>query len=97
MTKVETEKRDNAIGYFQNLAMSPSPWEREYANIVLKAIYKTVDLKPVVHGKYGFICPFCKTDLGIETEDITVYDVDPPKHCKECGQALDWSDVKCRI
>lgn len=38
MTKAETEKRDNAIGYFQNLAMSPSPWEREYANIALKAI-----------------------------------------------------------
>lgn len=38
MTKAETEKRDNAIGYFQNLAMSPSPWEREYADFALKAI-----------------------------------------------------------
>lgn len=51
-------------------------------------------LNPIANGKYSFICPNCKKDLGIEREDIYVYDMCLPKHCVECGQALDWDKIK---
>ena len=30
--------------------------------------------------------------LGIDEDDIAVYDETPPNYCEKCGQALDWSD-----
>lgn len=52
---------------------------------------KQMPKKPVAYGKYNFICPVCKQKLSIEREDISIYDMTPPKHCDCCGQALDWS------
>lgn len=46
--------------------------------------------KPIKIGKYGFGCPNCKDDLGLEEEDIYIYDMTPPKYCSNCGQRLDW-------
>lgn len=40
--------------------------------------------------KYNFYCPSCGKDLGLEREDISVYDMEPPKFCENCGKALDW-------
>ena len=31
-------------------------------------------------------CPYCRQDYEV--------DYDTPKYCKNCGQALDWSDTE---
>ena len=51
---------------------------------------KEIAKKPIEIGKYGFGCPRCNEDLGLEKEDIYVYDMTPPKYCSNCGQKLDW-------
>ena len=61
--------------------------------VAVEALEKQIAKKPIAQGKYSFVCPVCKQDLGIEREDISVYDMTPPRHC-ECGQALDWSDME---
>ena len=60
-------------------------------SFVKNALEKQIPKKVIKQGKYSFVCPYCKQDLGIEQEDISVYDMTPPKHCEHCGQALDWS------
>ena len=55
----------------------------------LEALEKQKPKKVVKHGKYGFKCPCCNEVLGLEQEDIFVYDMEPPKHCDNCGQMLD--------
>ena len=88
--------RDNrireAIEYFNWKILDDHgyPINKEHAETAVKALYKANKLTPISSGKYGFICPFCKEDLGIESEDIFVYDMTPPNFCEKCGQALDW-------
>lgn len=64
-----------------------------YAKMAVAALEKQIPVKPVEVGKYGFGCPNCNEDLGIEKEDIYIYDMEPPKYCSDCGQKLDWKDV----
>lgn len=59
---------------------------------LIEACEKQIPNKVVEFGKYGFNCPCCNEDLGLEKEDICIYDMPTPKHCEHCGQALDWSD-----
>ena len=68
--------------------------DKETFEKVKEALEKQTPKKPLEHGKYGFACPSCKQKLGIEREDISVYDMKPPEHCEPCGQALDWSDTE---
>lgn len=56
----------------------------------LEALRKQIPQTIVESGKYGFKCPCCNVIFGIEKEDILVFDMDPPKHCENCGQMLDW-------
>lgn len=56
----------------------------------LEALQKQIPKKVVEYGKYGFKCPCCNEDLGLEKEEILIYDMIPPKHCDNCGQMLDW-------
>lgn len=81
-----------AIKYFKNVALSSHSYhsERVCAEIALKALYKQNAIKPISHEKHYFKCPYCKEELGIDVDDIIVYDMTPPKHCENCGQALDW-------
>ena len=51
---------------------------------------KEIPKKPIKIDKYSYGCPCCNKDLGLEEEDIYVYDMIPPKHCSNCGQKLDW-------
>lgn len=51
---------------------------------------KEIAKKPIEIDKYRFGCPCCNEDLGLEKEDIYVYDMTPPKYCSNCGQKLDW-------
>lgn len=60
---------------------------------IKNAICKTFRQKPVAKDKYGFLCPCCRADLGVDREDISVYDMTPPHNCEHCGQALDWEGL----
>lgn len=53
---------------------------------------RDIPKKVVEVGKYGFCCPNCKEDFGLEKEDICIYEMTPPIYCEHCGQKLDWSD-----
>ena len=57
----------------------------------LEALEKQKPKRVVEFGKYGFKCPCCNEDLGLEREDILIYDMTPPKYCDNCGQMLDWN------
>ena len=59
---------------------------------VINALEKQIPKKVLESGKYGFACPSCKEDSGIQKEDIYIYDMDPPKYCCNCGQKLSWED-----
>ena len=55
-----------------------------------KAIEKQIPKEVIEFDKYNFKCPCCNVILGIEKEDILIYDMTPPQHCEACGQMLDW-------
>ena len=78
--RVHSRKEPFAIYITEALAMA------------IDALGKQVPKKPFEVGKYGFGCPCCNEVLGLEKEDIYIYEMTPPKHCEECGQALDWSE-----
>ena len=64
-----------------------------YAEIAIKAINRQIPNKVIEFGKYGFKCPCCNEELGLEKEGIFIYDIPTPKYCENCGQALDWKSV----
>lgn len=57
---------------------------------LIEACKKQIPEKVIEYGKYGFKCPCCNEDLGLEREDILIYDMTPPKYCDNCGQMLYW-------
>lgn len=63
---------------------------KDIALVAIKALEKQIPKKVLKFGKYGFNCPCCKEDLGLESEDIFIFDMTPPKYCDNCGQKLDW-------
>jgi hypothetical protein len=56
----------------------------------INALDKQIPMKILEVGKYNFACPGCNEVLGLEKEDIYIYEMDPPKYCEHCGQRLDW-------
>lgn len=64
----------------------------DLARIAIKALEKQIPKMVVEVGKYGFKCPCCNEELDLDKEDVFIYDMPTPKHCKHCGQALDWPD-----
>ena len=56
----------------------------------LEALEKQKPKTVAEYGKYGFKCPCCNEDLGLEREEILIYDMTPPKYCDNCGQMLNW-------
>ncbi len=86
-------KIQEAIEYFvwKVLDEHGYPINKEHCDTALKALYKANKLSPILYDKHYFKCPFCKEDLGIDEDDIAVYDETPPNYCEKCGQALDWS------
>lgn len=65
-----------------------------YAKLSIEALEKQLPTKPLEVGKYGFGCPHCKEVLGLEKEDMYIYEITPPKYCEYCGQALDWGELQ---
>lgn len=58
-----------------------------------KPITETVNRGISVSGEYdidfNYLCPHCNTVVGDYETDDAFY-----KFCPECGQALDWNDLK---
>lgn len=77
--------------------------QMEYAKqMAIKALEKQIPKKPItetvnrgisVSGEYdidfNYLCPHCNTVVGDYETDDAFY-----KFCHECGQALDWNDLK---
>lgn len=62
----------------------------------ISALEKQIPEKPGTNGtdeQDYYICPNCNTPL-YSIGDTVYWDM-RPKHCEECGQALDWSDYEC--
>ena len=65
---------------------------KERAQIAIDAIEKRIPQKPIHDSLADRSCPVC--DAYIPFDALNDRIADAPKFCKECGQALDWSDVK---
>lgn len=77
--------------------------QMEYAKqMAIKALEKQIPKKPItetvnrgisVSGEYdidfNYLCPHCNTVVGDYETDDAFY-----KFCPECGQDLDWNDLK---
>lgn len=74
--------------------MPPGNDNRKYILTALSAVERMKGFAPEPLGKYGFACPRCTNDLGVEREDIFLYEITPPCKCPICGQTLDWSKIK---
>lgn len=74
----------------------------ECREIIHKALEKQIPKKPItetvnrgisVSGEYdidfNYLCPNCNTVVGDYETDDAFY-----KFCPDCGQVLDWSDIK---
>lgn len=94
--KIQKSAVEKAIEYFNRRLFESNgyPIDKEYTETAVKALYKANKLTPIPSGKYRFKCPSCKEELGIEREDISVYDMTPPNFCEKCGQAFDWGDYE---
>ncbi len=51
---------------------------------VMKAVQKQMPKKPIQSDSLGSLCPKCGDRLGVFQESF----------CRNCGQALDWSDCQ---
>ena len=57
-----------------------------------KALEKQIPKKAISTYKGHYKCPTCENYIDITDDDLYVYEIEPPKCCDECGQALDWGD-----
>lgn len=58
---------------------------------VIKALEKQIPKKVIsIIYRGDYKCPTCKNYIDITDDDLYVYEIEPPKYCDECGQALDW-------
>ncbi len=56
---------------------------------ILEAREKQIAKKPLHNDKKCYNCPNCGCNMGIDAEDVFLYDI-KPNYCEECGQKLDW-------
>jgi hypothetical protein len=76
--------------------VNPKFWNAEdieHYNNIVNAIEKQMPKKPIVYKEYdtgrvvGYVCPKCNCDEIYS--GIYRYD-----YCRDCGQAIDWSEVE---
>lgn len=65
---------------------------KERAQIAIDAIEKQIPQKPIHDSLADRACPVCDAYIPFDALNDRIEDA--PKFCKECGQALDWSDVE---
>lgn len=85
-----------ALEIFENVRPQGNRIIIEALNTIKTAVKKQIPKKPDLIGDgyddNGYliydtwICPCCETDYELDYDDY--------KFCPECGQALDWSDIK---
>ncbi len=92
--KIQKSAVEKAIEYFAERIIDEHgyPINKEHCETAVKALYKANKLSPISYDKHYFKCPCCREDLGIDEDDLYVYNETPPNFCAVCGQALDWSD-----
>lgn len=59
-------------------------------NMAIKALEKQIPKRAISTYKGNYKCPTCENYIDITDDDLYVYEIEPPKCCAECGQALDW-------
>ena len=96
INKIQKSAVEKAIEYFNKRLFEANgyPIDKEHTETAVKALYKANKLTPISYDKHYYKCPCCKEDLGVDEDDIYVYQETPAKFCCKCGQALDWSDVE---
>lgn len=57
---------------------------------VIKALEKQIPKRTISVYKGNYKCPTCGNYIDITDDDLYIYEIEPPKYCDECGQALDW-------
>ena len=62
------------------------------AKLAIKALEKQIPKGAISAYKGNYNCPTCKNYIDITDDDLYVYEIEPPKYCNECGQALDWGE-----
>ena len=60
-------------------------------DMAIKALEKQIPKRAISIYKGNYKCPPCENYIDITDDDLYVYEIEPPKCCDECGQALDWS------
>lgn len=63
--------------------------------MAIKALEKQIPKRAISIYKGNYKCPTCENYIDITDDDLYVYEIEPPKYCDECGQALDWGDEEC--
>ena len=56
----------------------------------IEALEKQIPKRAISTYKENYKCPTCESYIDITDDDLYVYEIEPPKYCDECGQALDW-------
>ena len=56
----------------------------------IEALKKQIPKRAISIYKGNYKCPTCENYIDITDDDLYVYEIEPPKCCDECGQALDW-------
>lgn len=64
-------------------------------NMAIKALEKQIPKKAGSIYKGDYKCPTCENYVDITDDDLYIYEIEPPKYCDECGQALDWGEEEC--
>lgn len=59
---------------------------------IMNALRKQIPQKPIRDSLADRACPVCDAYIPFDALNDRIEDA--PKFCKECGQALDWSDVE---
>lgn len=66
----------------------------EVFEFAIKVLEKQIPKKPIeyrfpdTNRVFGYACPTCKTD-EVKDGEYRYY------YCRDCGQAIDWSDTEC--
>lgn len=57
---------------------------------VIKALEKQIPKMIIFQeSEKCYKCPTCETSVDMDNDDLYVYEIEPPKYCDVCGQALD--------
>ena len=90
-----TEKE--ALEFFEGfIKTAPVNPYTQSAKLAIKALKeKQIPKRAISIYKGNYKCPTCENYIDITDDDLYVYEIEPPKYCDECGQALDWSDEEC--